>query len=113
MRPERPQREPVSLEKFAQEDTMMKEFYEHYIVQNNVPGREEIFANARFFAIFSVQATKRGFGSDLADVMANRLDCYIWLLKKLGFKPGKSLVSRSTSGLNEMLSSIFYVVDTE
>jgi len=102
-------RQPISYQKFSEEDYMMREFYECHVVKEEVPTKEEIFANARFFAIFSVEASKRGM-EELADLMANRLDCYIWMLQKLGYRPGRAFVRRSISGLNEMLSSIFYIV---
>jgi hypothetical protein len=104
---------PVSLERFAQEDEIMKEFYQCYFVDKFVPDKNEIYTNARFFAVFSVQCRKRGVEGDIADKMANRLNCYIWMLKKLGYKSGQAFVRRKISGLDEMLGSIFHVVDTE
>ena len=104
--------QPISLEKFAQEDAMMKEFYTSYFEENHMPLKSEIYANARFFAVFSVESSKREI-PELAKVMGQRLECYVWMIKKLGYKPGRALVKRSISGLNEMLSSIFFVVKTE
>jgi len=92
---------------------MMKEFYHCYFVEKYMPDKQEIYATARFFATFAIGCNRVGVEGDTGLKMGYRLNCYIWMLKKLGYKSGKFFVRRKVPGIEEMLSRMFYAIGVD
>jgi len=91
------------LDEYCKNDDMMALFYDEYIVQGNIPSYEEVQATVRFFTTFSIGCLQRGLDS-VGQSMGRRLDAYIGLLRRIGWKSGKYLAGGRTFGLETIIS---------
>ena len=91
---------------FLKSDPMMNDFYEAYVVRKEVPDRQEVYINLRFFAAMTI-ASKRLEISDVGDIMGRRLDQYVLLLRMLGYRVGASFSHRQDFGIQRILEWVF------
>jgi len=92
---------------YMKKDKFFEPIFDSF-VEGYVPQIDEIKTLVRFFATFAMGCVISGV-EDLADKFNTRLEWYIILLKRLGYKPGRYGVGYKIFGLEDYLSGVLQV----
>ena len=90
-----------------EEDYMINAIKEWIKETNGVMTPDEVTQTMHFFATFSIGCRKVGL-DDLSDLYSKRLNYFVYLATKMGYKYGKRFSGSKTPGLQTIFSKSFY-----
>jgi len=90
------------LARLIQGDSILTELYQEYFEEKKPPTRDEVFAMVRFMSTFSIGCSRLGL-LEHTNRWGERLETYIIMLRKLGYKDGRYWGGRREQGLSTIL----------
>jgi hypothetical protein len=95
---------------FCTQDPMIKELYQVYVIDKELPTKIEAIEHLRFFATMSVGSSKAGL-KDIAEIFSKRLEAYNYIMHVIGYKFGKRWVGKTDTGINSLFQTAFWGIE--
>ena len=83
-------------------DSVLSTLYREHFEEKKPPTRDEVFAMVRFMSVFSIGCSRFGL-AEQATKWGDRLEKYIVMLRKLGYRDGRYWRGRKEQGLSTIL----------